>query len=98
MYIDAHYLPYLHKNDWILRWVYLGNYGTVLHRVTTEIKNGQAKILCSANNTEFIVVEPGFFGRTSAPRCIRCCKALGIPQGIGAPYNHNISEFPSSDL
>jgi hypothetical protein len=30
---------------------------------------------------------PGIFSRMGAPRCKRCCKAVGIPAGNGAPYN-----------
>ena len=35
---------------------------------------------------------PGFLSRTGAPRCRKCCKRLGIPPGIGAPYNAGIAE------
>ena len=30
---------------------------------------------------------PGFLGRMSCPRCSRCCKAKGLPLGIGSPKN-----------
>jgi hypothetical protein len=30
---------------------------------------------------------PGLFTRMGLPRCSRCCKRLGYPQGIGSPKN-----------
>lgn len=30
---------------------------------------------------------PGVSCRMGMPRCQRCCKLLGIPQGFGGPYN-----------
>lgn len=34
---------------------------------------------------------PGFFSRMGAPRCKRCCRMLGIPEGNGAPSNETAS-------
>ena len=30
---------------------------------------------------------PGIFSRMGAPRCKRCCRATGLPQGKGSPKN-----------
>lgn len=30
---------------------------------------------------------PGIFTRMGAPRCKRCCQAVGFPQGTGSPKN-----------
>ena len=30
---------------------------------------------------------PGIFSRIGAPRCKKCCRKVGIPDGNGAPYN-----------
>lgn len=30
---------------------------------------------------------PGIFSRTGMPRCKKCCKAAGINEGDGAPFN-----------
>lgn len=30
---------------------------------------------------------PGILSRMGTPRCSRCCRALGIPTGDGAPVN-----------
>jgi hypothetical protein len=35
---------------------------------------------------------PGAFSRMGLPRCARCCRAVGIPQGKGAPFNYGIQE------
>ena len=30
---------------------------------------------------------PGLGARLSAPRCKQCCRAVGIPEGVGSPKN-----------
>jgi len=35
---------------------------------------------------------PGIFSRMGAPRCKACCRALGLPEGDGAPYNSNLPD------
>ena len=43
-----------------------------------------ARTLCGKEAT---VTRPGVFSRLGMPRCVRCCKLLGIPDGNGHPRN-----------
>lgn len=78
-------------DDWRSRWVQCGK-SRVLHRVR-RIKNPRAwkDYPCGEGETVCGLAEkvwmPGFFSRLGARRCPKCCKALGIPKGVGAPFN-----------
>jgi hypothetical protein len=33
---------------------------------------------------------PGIFSRMGLKRCPKCCKAVGVPPGYGAPFNDKL--------
>jgi hypothetical protein len=78
--------------DWRKRWLQL-RAGVRLHRVASitwadddEIW-GHGATACG----EFAEMHmPGLFSRMSAPRCLLCCHAAGVPPGDGAPFNQGI--------
>lgn len=85
-------LAFPRVNDWRSRWVQVGS-GVMLHRVRKIIVSPKAwrewptsdgVTVCGKDD---VVSMPGFMSRLAAKRCPKCCKLLGIPNGIGAPYN-----------
>jgi hypothetical protein len=85
----------LGKNRWRSRWLVLLPSWRVLHRVSEATwKNvddyggsyveGTGTMVCGASGKLYM---PGLLSRMGLPRCKKCCKALGIPPGDGAPYN-----------
>jgi hypothetical protein len=78
---------------WIWRWVYVAKGSSVvLHRVAApfqpkpgdESEPFTAPIMCGGVR---LLQVPGFASRMRAPRCRKCCRACGIEQGVGNPYN-----------
>lgn len=72
--------------------------GRVLHAVRdadwTEIQRGDMALLWMVRRVRMacgqaaeLVTIPGPFSRMNSPRCSRCCRATGLPQGIGSPVN-----------
>jgi hypothetical protein len=85
-------LPFTKPDDWRSRWVQVGA-GAMLHRVKwinvsrrawKEWPTAMGSTVCDKAD---VVSMPGFVSRLSAKRCPKCCKLLGIPNGVGAPYN-----------
>lgn len=80
------------RENWRSRWLQrAGHHGTKMHRVAVavwdepdEMIAADAVMVCGARRR---FVMPGFLSRTGAARCPKCCKALGIPPGYGAPFN-----------
>ncbi len=78
-------------DEWRSRWVQIGGLIT-LHRVRRianrrawkDLPSGPGETVCGKKGN---VNMPGFLSRMSAKRCPRCCELVGIPKGIGAPYN-----------
>lgn len=76
--------------SWHQRWCQDGGRSVVLHRVVHGVWNDRdwrfndADAACGKEGPFYI---PGIFSRMGAPRCKRCCKAVGIPAGDGAPVN-----------
>lgn len=86
-------LPFQARIEWRSRWVQMTEgRSTSLHRVAqlddpaawTDMPYGTGRTVCGLRGS---VGMPGFISRMSAPRCRKCCKALGVPRGNGAPYN-----------
>lgn len=80
--------------NWRSRWLTVGH-GDKLHRVAeARWKNVEAYdgslveadgvAVCGARGEMRM---PGILARMGEYRCARCCDALGIPRGWGAPYN-----------
>lgn len=80
----------LARNNWRSRWLQADR-GTLLHRIAEIEWEGCDKIsgpgvaVCGTTSHWFSM--PGIFSRIGAKRCPKCCEALGIPEGHGAPYN-----------
>ena len=76
--------------DWLI-----GGRRTVLHHAT--LTDAQLEVLeeegfvgpvrLSCRQTAGWVTVPGVLSRLAAPRCLRCCRARGLPRGVGAPRN-----------
>lgn len=91
-------LPFLRTTDWRSRWLHIGG-GSTLHRAQRveatlkawrEWPHGPGETVCGLRGDLHM---PGFVSRLSAKRCPKCCKSVGIPLGLGAPYN-DASMFP----
>lgn len=80
----------LHRNNWRSRWLVNARW-KVLHRISDIEWNDQDQWISGRGITicgqagEFRM--PGIFSRMELRRCEKCCKALGIPAGDGAPMN-----------
>lgn len=91
------------RDDWRSRWLILEQ-GEVLHRVARldvdptewreEITDGPGLAVCGQEGAFGI---PGIFSRMGTKRCTRCCRALGIPNGDGAPGNAKDFEEPGCE-
>lgn len=74
----------------MLRWLQFPT-GTVLHRVALlreydeDEARGRGAAVCGRGGTLML---PGPFSRLGAPRCRKCCDALGVPPGGGQPRNY----------
>lgn len=80
----------LSRKNWRSRWLQTAR-GTSLHRVSAikwedppDRISGEGETVCGKRGW---LSMPGIFSRMGATRCRQCCKALGIPQGAGAPFN-----------
>jgi hypothetical protein len=82
------------NDDWRKRWVQ--GKSRVLHRVSSMDNDdweaddfipigGMGWTVCGLYDR---LGMPGMFSRMGAPRCEKCCKAISIPFGDGAPYNN----------
>lgn len=49
------------------------------------IVEGPVRLACG--QTAASITIPGFTTRLGAPRCVRCCRATGLPPGTGSPKN-----------
>ena len=75
------------------RWMYRsGPRGsTLLHRIARiewgdEAWHGYGlAVTACGREGEYLI--PGIFSRMGAKRCVRCCRAVGIPAGVGVPFN-----------
>lgn len=47
--------------------------------------SGPVRLACG--RTASLACIPGVFSRLGSPRCSGCCRAIGLPQGIGSPVN-----------
>lgn len=91
-------LAFAKIDDWRSRWVNVER-GRTIHRLRTltsdrrtwkGFPSGEGITVCGKEGKVWM---PGFLSRLSAPRCVACCRLLGIPKGSGAPYN-DPSMFP----
>jgi hypothetical protein len=80
----------LRVQPWHSRWLQF-SHGEWLHRVSEiqwddkdEKIVGDGAVVCGASGRLHM---PGFMSRLGAKRCPRCCKAVKIPKGNGAPFN-----------
>lgn len=82
--------PLQDVQSWHSRWLVLPSW-RVLHRIS-EIEwsdpddaiEGVGTAVCGAHGRFCI---PGLFSRLGLRRCSKCCDALDIPRGDGAPFN-----------
>ena len=88
-------LPFASRSDWHFRWCVTKTYGR-LHRVVAGdkiddwfvgVKNGRTA--CGLTGDFYM---PGVCSRMGRERCWRCCQALGVAYGRGAPFNSNVWE------
>jgi hypothetical protein len=81
-------------DHWRSRWLVLPSWGR-LHRVSDiewddeYMIGGTGTTLCG--RTGYLTM-PGVFSRLGKPRCARCCRLAGVPEGDGAPFNGHIEE------
>lgn len=80
----------LSTNNWRSRWLVNGQW-KLLHRIARmrwddgeEKISGTGMTVCGHEGRYGM---PGIFSRMSLKRCPRCCGALKLPQGKGAPFN-----------
>lgn len=85
-------LAFKRVNDWRSRWVNIPKSRTI-HRVRAlassrkawkDFPSGEGVTVCGKEGKMWM---PGILSRMAAPRCRKCCELLGIPSGVGAPYN-----------
>ena len=85
---------HLPRKNWRSRWLVTPRWGA-LHRISTiewqevedyggSLVHGEGKSVCGVQ-AHFMM--PGFLDRMDLPRCKKCCRALGLPPGSGAPFN-----------
>lgn len=74
-------------------WVQVGEYGYVLHRVSTPgvfdddmaVRTWRGGSVLCREGVDYS--HPGVFSRLGAPRCRRCCRLGGYAYGSGTPQN-----------
>jgi hypothetical protein len=83
------------QDDWRRRWMVFPRWRN-LHRVAEiawsdeeDMISGEGATVCGRRGSLAI---PGIFSRMGLKRCPQCCRAMGIPQGNGSPYNADILE------
>ena len=85
-------LPFTNVNEWRSRWVHAVK-GSRIHRIAKltssrkawkDFPSGEGETVCGLVGKVWM---PGFITRLAGTRCAKCCKLVGIPRGIGAPYN-----------
>lgn len=99
--MTAHPIPENHD----LWWLYTDN-ATVLHAVPGEAATSerireaidwcQSVALRAECGRVLALSYPGLLSRFNAPRCQACCRASGVPQGIGTPCNEEASRRAAS--
>lgn len=82
----------LAEYDWLIT-----THGNVLHHATFTPEQDveceewgglyDVPITLDCGRAVTTVLIPGILSRMGAPRCIRCCKATGLPVGKGSPKN-----------
>lgn len=87
----------LPQSHWRCRWLVTGT-RKMLHRVSSikwldENIEGHGVTVCGFSGH---LHAPRLFERLAVERCPVCCRAIGIPQGLGAPVNVGIVE-PGDD-
>lgn len=91
-------LPFTRKAEWRFRWLVTESW-EVLHRVVAGTKSeggpncgvGAADATTACGLRRPFLAMPGVLSRMGRPRCKRCCRAVGVPQGNGAPFNQGIN-------
>lgn len=79
----------LDRDHWRSRWLVLPRHDA-LHRVSSiawedgEMIAGLGTTVCGRQGR---LSMPGILSRLGCPRCRKCCRALGVPAGRGAPRN-----------
>ena len=84
-------LAFTDVKDWRSRWCNSAG-SRRLHRVRrvdnrrkwNDYPSGYGETVCGRRGLLYM---PGFIGRLSTERCAKCCQALKVPRGCGAPYN-----------
>ena len=84
------------KEEWRYRWLVTEG-GNKLHRVVkgdqeddefVGVRGGSTA--CGMKKSKLFM--PGLMERTALPRCFGCCRATGVPEGRGAPFNEGIDK------
>lgn len=91
----ARKLPFATSKMWPWRWLVFASWKR-LHRVATYTRQHEddwrqvgveGTTVCGLSGD---LLMPGFQSRLGLARCAHCCDRLGVPRGIGAPYNEGI--------
>lgn len=98
--VDVSKLPFRSRDEWRWRWMQVSfSKETTLHRmfeVDRLFLAGGEILGVSACCMQGRFMEPGPISRGvlrgGARRCPRCCDAVGVAHGRGAPYNHGENE------
>lgn len=80
------------KVDWAWEWVFYEPLGKVLHHVSrvAHAPTDQDWRISGESTCGLYLIPtgmPGVMSRIGAPRCKRCCRKLGLPEGFGNPHN-----------
>jgi len=78
--------------DWRCRWLVTPAWGA-LHRVSSITWDDDDRIAgygATACGRFARMFMPGFVSRMGLRRCSACCRAAGVPPGVGAPFNQGI--------
>jgi hypothetical protein len=95
--LDVTKLPFRSRKKWRWRWLQgTKSTASTMHRLVTCTATETWNAVTATGTTGCGLVDtfamPGIFSRMGARRCPRCCDAVGVAHGLGAPFNSGDSE------
>lgn len=91
--MTAYPIPENHAHWWLTTWKAYNRLHAVPEAALTveahrhAIDDGEPVVRRTACGRTLSLTYPGLFSRFSLPRCVPCCRRLGIPIGPGTPVN-----------
>jgi hypothetical protein len=89
-------LPFADRKHWRWRWCYsqFARADARLHRLVQvdewDEDEPQRIVGRAACGRRLWWAMPGLTSRTARPRCVVCCRMVGVDPGDGAPYNAGV--------